>query len=128
MARGALVPALISLLLALCLLRGEAGPALPEARCAVAPRDRTECGYPGISKAECLARGCCFDTTVPEVVWCFDAPRPVALEIEGYPKASGTQHRCSQTINISWRFTVKQIKPQVFFFSPARYMPCHRPN
>ena len=35
------------------------------------PQKRNECGWPGISKATCEGRGCCFDNSFPGVKWCF---------------------------------------------------------
>jgi Trefoil (P-type) domain len=35
------------------------------------PTDRIDCSYPGITKDLCIAKGCCFDSTVPNVKWCF---------------------------------------------------------
>ena len=35
------------------------------------PNKRNECGWPGISKATCEDRGCCFDNSFPGVKWCF---------------------------------------------------------
>ncbi len=36
-------------------------------------QDRVDCGYPGISEAECLSRRCCWDDSIPDtgVNWCF---------------------------------------------------------
>jgi hypothetical protein len=40
--------------------------------CAIEPKDRVECGWPGILISECLSHaGCCFDDSIPEVKWCF---------------------------------------------------------
>ncbi|NWT41036.1 TFF2 factor, partial [Chroicocephalus maculipennis] len=44
-------------------------------QCKLAPRERRNCGYPGISAAECRKAGCCFNASVPGVPWCF-APKP----------------------------------------------------
>ncbi|XP_038616058.1 trefoil factor 2 [Tachyglossus aculeatus] len=35
------------------------------------PKNRKNCGFPGISSDQCFASGCCFDTKVPGVPWCF---------------------------------------------------------
>ncbi|EFB28006.1 hypothetical protein PANDA_011479, partial [Ailuropoda melanoleuca] len=51
-------------------------PALPET-CVVAPHHRANCGAPGITPAQCKAKGCCFDSTVSGVPWCF---HPAAVE------------------------------------------------
>jgi uncharacterized protein YegL len=40
--------------------------------CAIEPEDRVECGWPGILISECLSHvGCCFDDSIPDVLWCF---------------------------------------------------------
>ncbi|KAM6140984.1 trefoil factor 1-like [Pterocles gutturalis] len=43
-------------------------------QCKLLPRERRNCGYPGISALECAKAGCCFNTSVPGVPWCF-APK-----------------------------------------------------
>nr|XP_019601253.1 PREDICTED: trefoil factor 1 [Rhinolophus sinicus] len=45
--------------------------------CAVAPSKRQNCGHPGVSTSECAEKGCCFDSTVPGVPWCF---HPMAVD------------------------------------------------
>lgn len=40
----------------------------------MAPTERKNCGYPGISAAECRKAGCCFSNSVAGVPWCF-APK-----------------------------------------------------
>ncbi|XP_071989643.1 uncharacterized protein [Engystomops pustulosus] len=40
-------------------------------QCAVLPKARTNCGYPGISATACNNKGCCFDNKLSGVVWCF---------------------------------------------------------
>ncbi|XP_053561130.1 skin secretory protein xP2-like [Bombina bombina] len=39
--------------------------------CGVDPYKRRDCGYPGISAAECHKRNCCFDSSIRGVNWCF---------------------------------------------------------
>ncbi|XP_035875730.1 trefoil factor 1 [Phyllostomus discolor] len=39
--------------------------------CAVAPKQRANCGYPGVTPSQCAEKGCCFDDTVPGYPWCF---------------------------------------------------------
>ncbi|XP_058042205.1 trefoil factor 3-like [Ahaetulla prasina] len=43
---------------------------VPE-QCQVQPNARVNCGYPYISAQECYNRGCCFDSSVVGVIWCF---------------------------------------------------------
>ncbi len=47
---------------------------LPDGLCPVAPSERQECGYSGITKEECLGKSCCWDPTVPDTKWCFKQP------------------------------------------------------
>jgi len=44
-----------------------------EPQCDVYPSERLglDCGYPGISRDTCRQRGCCWDTSVRGVPWCF---------------------------------------------------------
>ncbi|XP_025026685.1 putative gastrointestinal growth factor xP4 [Python bivittatus] len=39
--------------------------------CQVQPSTRMNCGYPYISAQECYNRGCCFDSSIVGVIWCF---------------------------------------------------------
>ncbi|NWH59315.1 TFF2 factor, partial [Geococcyx californianus] len=43
-------------------------------QCKQAPRERRNCGYPGISAEECRKAGCCFNASFSGVPWCF-APK-----------------------------------------------------
>ncbi|XP_007493237.1 trefoil factor 2 [Monodelphis domestica] len=59
------------------------------------PKNRKNCGFPGISSEQCFASGCCFDTQVPGVPWCFtplpkQASEECVMEVKarvncGYP-------------------------------------------
>ncbi|NXD07769.1 TFF2 factor, partial [Nothocercus nigrocapillus] len=40
-------------------------------QCKVAPKERSNCGHPGITAQECRKAGCCFSASVPGVPWCF---------------------------------------------------------
>ncbi|XP_031790463.1 LOW QUALITY PROTEIN: trefoil factor 3 [Piliocolobus tephrosceles] len=40
-------------------------------QCAVPAKDRVDCGYPQVTHEQCNNRGCCFDSSIPEVPWCF---------------------------------------------------------
>ncbi|XP_003927634.3 trefoil factor 3 [Saimiri boliviensis] len=40
-------------------------------QCAVPAKDRVDCGYPQVTSEQCNNRGCCFDSSIPEVPWCF---------------------------------------------------------
>jgi len=44
----------------------------PEPDCDVGPpANRVNCGFPGIQAQACYERGCCFDSSIPGVPWCF---------------------------------------------------------
>ncbi|XP_031752029.1 integumentary mucin A.1-like [Xenopus tropicalis] len=61
----------------------------PTQNCAVAPADRVDCGYPGVTTADCRAQGCCFDSSISNSLWCFYSAEdgPIRkLECSGDPK------------------------------------------
>nr|XP_058152476.1 trefoil factor 2 [Dasypus novemcinctus] len=35
------------------------------------PQNRKNCGFPGITENQCFNSGCCFDSSVAGVPWCF---------------------------------------------------------
>ncbi|XP_063812760.1 trefoil factor 3-like [Pseudophryne corroboree] len=59
-------------------LETEASPVISTAQCTLTPRQRTDCGFPGISRGDCTSRGCCFDSSIPGVIWCYNVPEPAA--------------------------------------------------
>ncbi|XP_068825539.1 trefoil factor 2 [Capricornis sumatraensis] len=59
------------LLLGLCALAGAQKPGA--CQCSrLNPHNRVNCGFPGISGDDCFSRGCCFDSSVVGVPWCFN--------------------------------------------------------
>ncbi|XP_061215349.1 trefoil factor 2-like [Neopsephotus bourkii] len=52
-----------------------AGAAPTRCQCKMEPKERSNCGYPGITAEQCRKAGCCFDSSVPGVPWCF-SPKP----------------------------------------------------
>ncbi|XP_059576743.1 trefoil factor 2-like [Alligator mississippiensis] len=50
-------------------------------QCKKASSNRTNCGPPGITPQQCLDRGCCFDSAVPNVPWCFRPPPKKYIDI-----------------------------------------------
>ncbi|KAK7814888.1 hypothetical protein U0070_026389 [Myodes glareolus] len=40
-------------------------------QCMVPANVRVDCGYPSVTKEECNNRGCCFDSSIRNVPWCF---------------------------------------------------------
>ncbi|XP_027494720.1 trefoil factor 2-like [Corapipo altera] len=51
------------------LAEGNAPPT--KCQCKMLPKERKNCGYPGISAAECKKMGCCFNSSNPNVPWCY---------------------------------------------------------
>ncbi|XP_004918264.1 putative gastrointestinal growth factor xP1 [Xenopus tropicalis] len=41
------------------------------AQCEIEPKARINCGPPGITPIECNTKGCCFDSSIVGVIWCF---------------------------------------------------------
>ncbi|XP_073928442.1 trefoil factor 3 [Castor canadensis] len=63
-------------LLLLVLALGSSGFAneyvgLSENQCKVPAKERVDCGYPGVTQEQCNNRGCCFDSSIRQVPWCF---------------------------------------------------------
>uniref|UniRef100_A0A7N5K7Z4 Trefoil factor 2 n=1 Tax=Ailuropoda melanoleuca TaxID=9646 RepID=A0A7N5K7Z4_AILME len=93
----------------------------PPCQCSrIAAHNRTNCGFPGITPDTCFGRGCCFDSKIRNIPWCF---RPLPKqELEecvmdvsvrkncGYPGISPQEcaaRKCcfSDTIvNVPWCF------------------------
>ncbi|XP_049999827.1 trefoil factor 1 [Alexandromys fortis] len=48
-----------------------------EETCTVSPRERINCGFPGVTATQCKERGCCFDDSIRGFPWCF---QPMAVE------------------------------------------------
>nr|XP_031539320.1 trefoil factor 2 isoform X1 [Vicugna pacos] len=64
---------LLAVLLALG-LSAPAGAQKPDpCQCSrISPANRENCGFPGISSDQCFTRGCCYNSDVPGVPWCFE--------------------------------------------------------
>nr|KAF6476493.1 trefoil factor 1 [Rousettus aegyptiacus] len=58
--------------------------------CDVTPSERKNCGFPGITSAQCAARGCCFNSAVRGVPWCFS---PAAVDKNG-SEGDGDEEDC----------------------------------
>ncbi|XP_059099867.1 trefoil factor 3 [Peromyscus eremicus] len=63
-------------LMLLVLLAGSSGVAseyvgLSPSQCMVPAKVRVDCGYPKVTQEQCNNRGCCFDSSIPNVPWCF---------------------------------------------------------
>ncbi|OCT93693.1 putative gastrointestinal growth factor xP1 [Xenopus laevis] len=48
-------------------------------QCSVERLARVSCGYSGITPDECTKKGCCFDNTIYDAIWCFN-PRVIPAE------------------------------------------------
>ncbi|XP_028623671.1 trefoil factor 1 [Grammomys surdaster] len=48
-----------------------------EETCTVTPKERSNCGFPGVTAEQCKERGCCFDDSIRGFPWCF---KPVPIE------------------------------------------------
>ncbi|XP_010634782.1 trefoil factor 1 [Fukomys damarensis] len=48
--------------------------------CDVAPRQRQNCGFSGITRGQCEDRGCCFSDKFRGVPWCFHKQQVVEEE------------------------------------------------
>ncbi|XP_057650320.1 trefoil factor 2 [Chionomys nivalis] len=60
----------VVLVLGLCaLVEGQKPSACQCSR--MTPENRKNCGFPGITSDECFNNGCCFDSSVGGVPWCF---------------------------------------------------------
>ncbi|XP_069801058.1 integumentary mucin C.1-like [Dendropsophus ebraccatus] len=67
----------------------------PDAQCKVPPKERTDCGFSGITKKTCLSKGCCFDSSIRGVIWCYHSSQPTTTETGTHsttsvPSQSGT--------------------------------------
>ncbi|XP_059778284.1 trefoil factor 3 [Balaenoptera ricei] len=40
-------------------------------QCKVPAKERVDCGYPEVTPEQCNNRGCCFDSSISGVPWCF---------------------------------------------------------
>ncbi|XP_008984983.1 trefoil factor 1 [Callithrix jacchus] len=49
--------------------------------CAMAPQERKNCGFPGVTASQCASKGCCFDDTILGVPWCF-TPKTIDVPSE----------------------------------------------
>ncbi|CAH6789918.1 Tff3 [Phodopus roborovskii] len=63
-------------LMLLVLLAGSSGVAaeyvgLSPNQCMVPAKVRVDCGYPSVTEEQCNNRGCCFDSSIRNVPWCF---------------------------------------------------------
>ena len=98
---------------------------LPDGLCPVAPSERRECGYYGITKDECLRKSCCWDPTVPNTKWCFKQPseytRKASLSVGDNLQTAFLMRSCrTQRFNaghpmIVYNFQVQTFLPFVTF-------------
>ncbi|KAL1771909.1 trefoil factor 2 [Sigmodon hispidus] len=87
----------VMLVLGLCVLvEGQKPSACQCSR--MTPSNRKNCGFPGISEEQCFDLGCCFDSSIGGVPWCFhplseQASEQCVMEVSarqncGYPGIS----------------------------------------
>uniref|UniRef100_A0A452I0N6 P-type domain-containing protein n=1 Tax=Gopherus agassizii TaxID=38772 RepID=A0A452I0N6_9SAUR len=85
--------------------------------CAMNLKERTNCGYAGISDKECETKGCCFDDKYPNVPWCF------------YPhlKTGECAMNVKEQMNCGYAgISVKECKNVPWCFSPhLKTADCH---
>ncbi|KAF6385571.1 trefoil factor 2 [Rhinolophus ferrumequinum] len=116
------------LVLGLCALAGAKKPSA--CQCSrMNPQNRKNCGFPGITSEQCFAAGCCFDSRVPGVPWCFN-PLPqqgqeeCVMEVSarrdcGYPGISAKE--CAAR-----KCCFSNIIPEVpWCFFPRPVQDCH---
>ena len=61
----------VVVVLGLCTLAGAEKPS--PCQCSrLSPDHRKNCGFPGITSDQCFELGCCFNSSVVGVPWCFD--------------------------------------------------------
>ena len=62
--------------------------------CEVPPKDRVDCGYPEITSEQCVNRGCCFDSSIHGVPWCFKPLQDTGKRPQGgAPRSPGSHAR-----------------------------------
>ncbi|XP_078603366.1 uncharacterized protein LOC144877331 [Branchiostoma floridae x Branchiostoma japonicum] len=59
-----------------------------ENECQLDPSARQDCGWGGITPAECQERGCCFDSSFQDAPWCF-----YSTAFPGYTERNGTWYK-----------------------------------
>ncbi|XP_035307362.1 trefoil factor 2 [Cricetulus griseus] len=124
--RGASLLAVV-LVLGLCALVESDKPS--PCQCSrMAPVNRKNCGFPGITNGQCFDLGCCFDSSVGGVPWCYQPlPRQESdecvMEVSarqncGYPGISPSEcasRQCCFSSSISgvpWCFFPQSVKAQ----------------
>ncbi|XP_041439227.1 integumentary mucin A.1-like [Xenopus laevis] len=53
-----------------CFYKASEGP-LKKLECSGDPYKRKDCGFPGITEKQCKQNGCCFDSSIVGVKWCY---------------------------------------------------------
>ncbi|XP_076975090.1 trefoil factor 2 isoform X1 [Tamandua tetradactyla] len=91
--RGAPLLAVL-LVLGLCTLG--AGQKPSPCRCSrLNPQNRKNCGFPGITMNQCFNSGCCFDSSVVGVPWCFTPLPKQGNHWEVWPRLVGHEGRAA---------------------------------
>ncbi|XP_056415709.1 integumentary mucin A.1-like [Hyla sarda] len=66
---------------------------LSDAQCTFPPNQRRDCGFSGINQQMCLSKGCCYDSSIRGVIWCFHPLPPTTTETRrttSVPSQNGT--------------------------------------
>ncbi|XP_037380376.1 trefoil factor 1-like [Talpa occidentalis] len=74
-------PKVVCVLLLVCVLAAGSLAQGMEGTCEMEPKERENCGYPGVTPQDCADRGCCFDNSVRGFPWCFH-PRALGPDEE----------------------------------------------
>lgn len=89
--------------------------------CNVSPTNRNECGYPGISKETCESRGCCFDSSIVGVKWCFHKHSAEKPDSKPASKPVSKPGRCPNEISIDRNLALKKKTSQSSTYSSGGY-------
>lgn len=76
-----------------------------------------DCGYPEISSEQCTNRGCCFDSSIHGVPWCFkplqDTGKPSRAHsiLPGSPEAMHTPAGPPSTVAVRQLSPSEELRP-----------------
>ncbi|CAJ0958942.1 unnamed protein product [Ranitomeya imitator] len=66
---------------------------IDEDQCSVTPFSRVNCGHPGITAEQCIAKDCCYNDMDYDAIWCFyPHPNEDVVRVQSVtPKVTGTK-------------------------------------
>lgn len=70
----------------------------------IKPADRQECGFPGIGRQDCIDHGCCYNSSLEGVRWCFRSGK-WSLRVEYSDFETHSFWACSMLIHATSNFT-----------------------